>query len=184
MKIQFAPTSSLNPNPRNARTHSKKQVSQIANSIKTFSFLVPIVADETSTILAGHGRHAAALMLNLPEVPVVFVSGLSPAKKRALALAENKIAENAGWDREMLATELAELSDILVADDLDISITGFVAAEIDQLSSDLTASPRIQMTSSRFLLQRRRSLASVIFGYWVNIVYFVGTRDRPKAWNV
>jgi DNA modification methylase len=136
MKIQFAPTSSLNPNPRNARTHSKKQVSQIANSIKTFSFLVPIVADETSTILAGHGRHAAALMLNLPEVPVVFVSGLSPAKKRALALAENKIAENAGWDREMLATELAELSDILVADDLDISITGFVAAEIDQLSSD------------------------------------------------
>jgi hypothetical protein len=75
-------------------------------------------------------------LLRLTEVPVVEVAGLSPSKKRALALADNKIAENAGWDRETLAVELSELAELLIEEDLDISITGFAAVEIDQLATD------------------------------------------------
>ncbi len=97
---------------------------------------MPIVVDEPRNIIAGHGRYAAAQKLGLDKVPVIAVSGLSPAKKRALALADNKIAENAGWDREILAVELPELSELLISDNLDISITGFAAAEIDQIVVD------------------------------------------------
>jgi DNA modification methylase len=134
--IEWIETTALTPNRRNARTHSTKQIGQIAASIKTFGFLVPIVVDEPRNIIAGHGRYAAAQKLGLDKVPVIAVSGLSPAKKRALALADNKIAENAGWDREILAVELPELSELLVSDNLDISITGFAAAEIDQIIVD------------------------------------------------
>jgi len=134
--IEWIETTALTPNRRNARTHSTKQIGQIAASIKTFGFLVPIVVDEPRNIIAGHGRYAAAQKLGLDKVPVIAVSGLSPAKKRALALADNKIAENAGWNREILAVELPELSELLVSDNLDISITGFAAAEIDQIIVD------------------------------------------------
>ena len=134
--IEWIETTALTPNRRNARTHSTKQIGQIAASIKMFGFLVPIVVDEPRNIIAGHGRYAAAQKLGLDKVPVIAVSGLSPAKKRALALADNKIAENAGWDREILAVELPELSELLVSDNLDISITGFAAAEIDQIIVD------------------------------------------------
>ena len=134
--IEWIETTALTPNRRNARTHSTKQIGQIAASIKTFGFLVPIVVDEPRNIIAGHGRYAAAQKLGLDKVPVIAVSGLSPAKKRALALADNKIAENAGWDREILAVELPELSELLVSDNLDILITGFAAAEIDQIIVD------------------------------------------------
>jgi 16S rRNA G966 N2-methylase RsmD len=126
----------LKLNARNARTHSAKQIRQIAQSIKAFGFLVPILIDEDRTILAGHGRHAAAKSLGITDVPVIEVNGLSAAKKRALALADNKIAENAGWDREILAVELPELAEVLIEENLDISITGFAAVEIDQLATD------------------------------------------------
>ena len=141
MHIVLVPTSSITPNPRNARTHSKRQIAQIAESISRFGFVVPIIADETNMILAGHGRFQAAQSLALAEIPVVQVSGLSPAKKRALALADNKIAQNAGWDREILAVELTELSEILIDDELDLSITGFAAAEIDQILKDFEKDP-------------------------------------------
>lgn len=134
--IEWIETTALTPNRRNARTHSTKQIGQIAASIKTFGFLVPILVDEPRNIIAGHGRYAAAQKLGLDKVPVIAVSGLSPAKQRALALADNKIAENAGWDREILAVELPELNELLVADGLDVSITGFAAAEIDQIILD------------------------------------------------
>jgi hypothetical protein len=136
MNIQSIAIDSLKPNSRNARTHSTKQIHQIAESIKQFGFVVPIVIDDTRTILAGYGRHAAAKLLSLTEVPVIEVHGLSVARKRALALADNKIGENAGWDREALAVELAELSEILIEEGLDITITGFAPVEIDQIASD------------------------------------------------
>lgn len=126
----------LTPNPRNARTHSKKQIRQIAESIQAFGFTVPLLIDRDGLIIAGHGRLAAAEYLGLNELPVIVVDGLSDAKKRALLLADNKIAENAGWDRELLAIELPELTDLLVQDDLEISITGFVPVEIDQIVTD------------------------------------------------
>src|SRR6266516_6609104 len=134
--IQWIAVDALKPNARNARTHSKKQIRQIGDSIAAFGFLVPILIDEGGVIIAGHGRYAAAVLLGLQEVPVIRVEGLSEAKRRALALADNKIAENAGWDRELLATELPELADILIVEGLDLSITGFAPVEIDQIATD------------------------------------------------
>jgi DNA modification methylase len=136
VKIQSIAINTIKPNPRNARTHAKKQIRQIADSINTFGFAVPIVIDESGMILAGHGRYAAAQTLGMKEVPVIALTGLSAAKKRALALADNKVAENAGWDRELLEIELSELSEVLIEENIDIAITGFSAAEIDLLSAD------------------------------------------------
>jgi DNA modification methylase len=134
--MQWITVDALKPNARNARVHSKKQIRQIADSIAAFGFLVPILIDDGGLIIAGHGRYEAAVLLGLQKVPVIQVEGLSAAKRRALALADNKIAQNAGWDRELLATELPELADILVVEGLDISITGFAPVEIDQIATD------------------------------------------------
>lgn len=136
MKIQTIATEVLKRNPRNARTHSANQIRQIADSIREFGFVVPIVVDENRTILAGHGRLDAAKLLGLSRVPVIEVRGLSEAKRRALALADNRIGGSAGWDRELLAIEFKELSGLLLEEKIDISITGFTAVEIDQISAD------------------------------------------------
>jgi DNA modification methylase len=135
-EIKWISPHGLKPNPRNARTHSKKQIRQIANSILAFGFVVPIVVDGINTILLGHGRHAAAIDLDLNEVPAIVLEGLSEAKKRALLLADNKITENAGWDRKRLAVELPELTELLIEEGLDISISGFEPVEIDQIAID------------------------------------------------
>jgi len=137
--MQRIAVDALKSNPHNARTHSRKQIRQIANSITTFGFLVPILIDDGGVIIAGHGRYAAAALLGLQEVPVIRVAGLSEAKRRALAIADNKIAQNAGWDREQLAVEIPELTDLLIAEGVDISILGFEPAEIDQLQADFEA---------------------------------------------
>jgi DNA modification methylase len=139
---QLIAIGTLKSNRRNARTHSKKQIRQIADSITAFGFVVPILIDEHDVIIAGHGRYAAAKLLGLEQVPVIALLGLSEPKRRALALADNKIAENAGWDREVLAAELPELAELLLAEELDISITGFAPVEIDQIASDLEADSR------------------------------------------
>jgi DNA modification methylase len=136
MKMQTIATEVLKRNPRNARTHSAKQIRQIADSIREFGFVVPIVVDENRIIVAGHGRLDAAKLLGLNHVPVIEVHGLSEAKRRALALAENRIPNNAGWNREILEIEVTELSELLLEEGLDISITGFTAVEIDQISAD------------------------------------------------
>ena len=107
--IILLPVRNLRPNRRNARTHPKKQIKQIIESIRRFGWTYPILADENGTILAGHGRYLAALELGLPNVPVMTLADLSQTEKRALALADNKVALNAGWDRELLARELGEL---------------------------------------------------------------------------
>jgi DNA modification methylase len=142
--IQFVSPDALKRNPRNARTHSKKQIRQIADSIGAYGFTVPVLIDENSMLLAGHGRLEAAKLLGLKRIPAIRLHDLSEAKKRALMLADNKIAENAGWDRERLAIELPELAELLIEESLDISITGFEPVEIDQLVSDFeenTADP-------------------------------------------
>ena len=127
----------LRPSRRNPRTHPKKQIRQIANSISRFGWTYPILVDENNVILAGHARYSAAQLLGRREVPAIVVSGLSDAEKRALALADNKIAANAGWDRKLLAEELGELTKLLPECNLDFEITGFEAAEIDGLLGDL-----------------------------------------------
>lgn len=141
-EVKMLPTASLRPSARNARTHSKKQIRQIANSILAFGFTIQILADENGIIIGGHGRHAAAMDLGLNEVPVITVSHLNDAKKRALALADNKIAANAGWDRAKVAAELSELLVPLSEIKLDISITGFETAELDGLAADFTDTER------------------------------------------
>jgi DNA modification methylase len=137
-QIVMTPVGKLRPTNRNSRTHSKKQIQQIAESIQQFGWTSPIVVDESGTIIAGHGRFAASLDLRLKRVPTIVVSGLGDAEKRALALADNKIAANAGWDRLALAAELGELAVLLPEINLDVSITGFDPAEIDALAVDFS----------------------------------------------
>ena len=143
-EIEFVHVDTLKPNPRNAHTHSKKQTHQIADSIVACGFATPVLIDENSMLLAGHGRLEAAKLLGLEKVPAIRLTGLSEAQKRVLLIADNKIADNAGWNAERLAIELPELAELLITESLDISITGFEPAEIDQLVSDFeeeTADP-------------------------------------------
>jgi DNA modification methylase len=134
--VQSMPIGQIKLNQRNSRTHSAKQVRQIANSIIAFGFTNPILVTEDGTLIAGEGRYKAAQLLGLAKVPVIVLTGLSPARRRALAIADNKIAENAGWDRERLAIEIPELTGLLDIEGLDVSILGFEAVEIDQLVTD------------------------------------------------
>jgi DNA modification methylase len=128
------------PYPRNPRTHSKKQIKQIAASIREFGFVNPVIVDEGNMILAGHGRVEGARQQGLITVPVVRHDHLTTAQKRAYVIADNRLAEQSGWDREMLAIELGELIDLLPAEGFDVSVTGFETAEIDRLLGDMTAS--------------------------------------------
>ena len=115
------------PNKGNARTHTKKQIRQIASSIKRFGFTNPVLIDDHGEIIAGHGRVEAAKLLCLTEVPTLRLSHLSPEEKRAYVLADNKLAEMAGWDPEILAIELQALIDF----DFEVELTGFSMGEID-----------------------------------------------------
>ena len=112
LQIEYTPIYALRAQRQNARTHSKRQIRQIADSIERFGFCNPILVDDDLTILAGHGRVAAAQLLNLTTVPTVRLSHLSEADKRAYVIADNRLAEKAGWDRDLLALELQSLIDI------------------------------------------------------------------------
>jgi len=126
-QIEMRDPKSLRPYAGNARTHSPKQLRQIADSINRFGFVNPILIDAEGDIIAGHGRLAAAKLLGLPEVPVLPVTHLTPAEKRAYILADNRLAEKAGWDQEILAIELQALIDF----DFEVELTGFELAQID-----------------------------------------------------
>jgi DNA modification methylase len=134
-RIENSPIDSLRPWPRNARTHSRKQIRQIAESIRRFGFTNPVLIDGENRILAGHGRVEAARELGMATAPCLRVDHLSPAEKRAYVLADNKLALNAGWDEELLALELKELMEADI--EFDISVTGFSIAEVDQLVEGL-----------------------------------------------
>jgi hypothetical protein len=130
---QFTPSidrvsvQSLKPYPRNARRHSRAQIKQIAASIERFGFSNPVLIADDGGIIAGHGRVAAAKLLGIETVPAVRLSHLTEEEKRAYVIADNKLALNAGWDRELLAIELQGLVDL----DFDIELTGFSLAEVD-----------------------------------------------------
>lgn len=125
--IEYVATGTLVPNPRNARTHSAKQIAQIGASIDRFGWLVPIVADEHGLIAAGHGRWEAARKRGLGEVPVIRARFLSDEDRRAFALAENRIAELSGWDEDILGEELKTLFE----GGYEIEITGFSIGDLD-----------------------------------------------------
>lgn len=128
-KIEQWPTAKLLPYARNARTHTDAQVAQIAASIAEFGFTNPILAGSDGVIVAGHGRLAAAQKLGLELVPVVVLDHLSPTQRRALVIADNRIAENAGWDDAMLRIELAALAE----ENFDVALTGFDADALAEL---------------------------------------------------
>lgn len=136
-KLEYLPPSALTLYARNARTHSKKQLKQIAASIDNFGFTNPILIDQTGTILAGHGCVEAAKMMGLHEVPCLRIEYMSAAQKRAYVIADNKLALNAGWDEDILAEELSALLDIPDLD-FDVGVIGFETAEIDSLIEGLT----------------------------------------------
>ncbi|GAA4028973.1 DNA modification methylase [Sphingomonas rosea] len=129
LAIIYQATSSLQPDPRNARTHPKRQITQLVKSIQQFGFTNPVLVDEAGFLIAGHGRLRAAQELGLAEVPSITLGGLSEAQKKALRLADNKIALNAGWDLEILRLELTDLGNLDI--DFDLGLTGFASGEID-----------------------------------------------------
>lgn len=131
LQVEMMPVSALKPYARNPRTHSPKQIEQIANSIRQFGFTNPVLVDADGGVMAGHGRIEAAKKLGIAEVPTVRLDRLTDAEKRAYVIADNKLAENAGWDRELLALEFQYLDGLEI--DLDLTVTGFEAPEIDLL---------------------------------------------------
>ena len=151
-KLEHWPIERLLPYIRNARTHSEAQIAQIAASIAEFGFTAPILAGSDGVIVAGHGRLAAARKLGLATVPVVVLEHLTPTQRRALVIADNKIAENAGWDEELLRLELAELQEA----DFDLALTGFDADELLEImageetttegNTDEDAAPEVPVT--------------------------------------
>lgn len=126
-RIEQVAPDALRPHPRNARTHSKNQIRQIAASIERFGFTCPLLVSDDLEIVAGHGRVLAALQLGLASVPIIRLSYLDAAERRAYMLADNQHALNAGWDKELLAIELQDLIEL----EFEIPAIGFDLAEVD-----------------------------------------------------
>ena len=141
------PIELLKPDPGNARVHSKKQIGQIARSIETFGFNVPVLVDADLNVIAGHGRLLAAQRLGLSEVPTISLEHLTPEQARAFAIADNRLTENATWDDRLLGEQLRELSKLNL--DFSLEVTGFEIGEIDLLieAADPQADPDDEVPS-------------------------------------
>jgi ParB-like chromosome segregation protein Spo0J len=133
LQVVYWPIEKLIPFARNPRTHSEEQINQIAASIEAFGWTNPILVDPDSVIIAGHARVLSARKLRMTEVPVIVLSGLSEAQRRALVIADNQLAiSGSGWDEEMLRLELAELQ----ADAFDLEVLGFSDEELEEFLAD------------------------------------------------
>jgi DNA modification methylase len=139
LAVAYRPVSTLTAHPSNARTHSKHQIRQIAASIKAFGFTNPVLIDRNNTVVAGHGRLQAAELLGMAEVPTIRLEGLTANQVRAYVIADNRLAEKAGWDKAILAIELQHL--LIIDSDLDVTVTGFEIPEIDLILSQAAAEP-------------------------------------------
>jgi DNA modification methylase len=129
LNVVVRPISELKPDGKNARSHSPKQIRQIARSIEAFGFNVPLLVDANSRVIAGHGRLEACRQLGFVEVPTIMLEHLSEAQVRAFMIADNRLTENSSWDDRLLAEQLKELS--IVDLDFDLEATGFEMGEID-----------------------------------------------------
>ncbi len=134
-RLESMAVADLRPHDRNPRTHSKKQVEQIAQSIRRFGFTNPVLIDRDGQVIAGHGRIEAAKLLGMATVPVLRLEHMTEAEKRAYIIADNRLAELAGWDNELLALELAAVAEL--DSDFDLALTGFDVAEIEALLNGL-----------------------------------------------
>lgn len=174
-KVEWVPLKSLRPYDKNARKHDPDQLEKIAASIKAYGFNNPILIDADNVIVAGHGRYGAAHLLDLDKVPVVRLGHLTDAERRAYTIADNKLAEDGGWDEELLAEELKRLT----ASGIDLSPIGFSDADLERLLNDATGAlapePRQQRIGS--LAEQFGvppfSVLSARDGWW---------QDRKRAW--
>jgi ParB-like chromosome segregation protein Spo0J len=165
-KVERWPIAKLIPHPRNARTHSEEQVSQIAASIREWGWTNPILVTEKGSIIAGHGRVLGARELGLVDVPVMVARGWSKAQIQAYALADNKLALNAGWDEAMLALEIGELQEI----GFDLGLIGFTDIEIAALTENAVGLTNPDETRCRSL---------VTYGSWASTGCCAGTAPLP-----
>jgi ParB-like chromosome segregation protein Spo0J len=132
LQVQYWAIDKLIPYARNSRTHSDEQVAQVAASIAEFGFVNPALVGADGVLIAGHARLAAARKLGMTEVPVIVLDHLTPTQRRALVLADNRLALNAGWDEEMLRVELESLKE----EDFDLDLVGFSDEELEALLRD------------------------------------------------
>lgn len=169
LRVEYLPLSELKLDANNPRTHSTKQLGQIAASINTFGFIVPVLIDSTRQIIAGHGRVMAAWQLGWTEVPTISVHNLSEAQARAFAIADNRLTENSAWNDRFLAQQLRHRTTLNL--DFSLEVTGFEIGEIDLRieSLDLDASENDPADLTRSYASLRRPSASaatrVRFGY-------------------
>jgi ParB-like chromosome segregation protein Spo0J len=170
-KVERRSIDSLIPYAKNPRTHSEKQVDQIAKSIMEFGFTVPVLVDGAGNVIAGHGRLLAAKQLGLADVPVMVADGWSEAKRRAYVILDNKLAANSGWDNELLRAEFADLD----AAGFDIGSLGFEPPELAAIR-DAAGAGNVQ--AGRATLAARFgappfSVLNAREGWW---------QDRKRAW--
>src|SRR5436190_3152956 len=136
LSVIYQDVDALKPRPTNPRTHSKKQIAQIAKAIRRYGFINPVLVDNGNCIIAGHGRVQAAKAEGISQVPTVRLSDMSEADIRAYVIADNRLAENPGWDRALLGLELQYLTELEI--DFDVTVTGFELPEIDILIGELS----------------------------------------------
>src|SRR5258708_34858557 len=136
LSVVYQDVGALKPRSTNPRTHSKKQIAQIADAIRRFGFTNPVLVDDANGIVAGHGRVEGDQAVGLEQVPTVRLSAMSEAEIRAYVIADNRLAENAGWDRALLGIELQYLTELEI--DFDVTVTGFDLPEIDLLIGELS----------------------------------------------
>jgi DNA modification methylase len=160
--IEYRLVRELKPSSRNARTHSPKQIQQIAASVREFGFLAPILVDETGTILAGHGRAEAAKLLGMERVPTVPIHHLTPERKRAFMLADNRLAQLSSWDEDLLAVELQELAALDL--DFNFEVTGFDTPDVDRMDRP---EPREVLAETVAEPDRKAPAVSALGDLWI-----------------
>jgi ParB-like chromosome segregation protein Spo0J len=166
LRVSSTAISELKPDPRNPRVHGEHQVAQLARSIKAFGFVQPVLIDGTQQIVAGHGRIEAAKLLGLRDVPTICIRHLSETQLRALVIADNRLAEQASWDRKLLAEQLLVLSQVEL--DFDIEATGFDLEEIDLLiEGSASGSDETQRLAEKTSKSRASALVSRQADVWL-----------------
>jgi|SRR5882757_2295528 len=162
LEVTYLRTTSLKPDPRNPRVHSDKQVRQIAQSIESFGFNVPLLIDDQQKVIAGHGRLLAACKMGWDTVPAIKLSHLTESQRMAFLIADNRLTENSSWDERMLGEQLKILSELKL--DFDLEAIGFEVPEIDLLIDGLNTSPRPILTIACQKSRDQRLALWVIYG--------------------
>jgi DNA modification methylase len=182
-EIALWPVAKLIPNPRNARTHTKKQIRKLAKSLRELGWTAFIVIDEHGNILAGHARYEAAILNGWTRIPVRLLRGLTETQKRAIALADNRIAMDAGWDRDILVPELLVLKDLLPELDLGLYDLGFETPEIDALFAERVDPEQDPADTEPVDLDRAVSRLDDLWEFGGKHRLYCGSALDPRSWK-